>query len=159
MIYETSESFRGDSSKAIEFLISTLTGAGFRVESRTDSSLSMSGPGGGNRTRNPLFSACSIDFRITGGSIFAKSELASPKALFAILILAELISVMVIFLMLNNITPHAGHLPIPPAARHIIPFTPIFPLLIILPIIYFVWKTQHQKFMNTLIHNAASVSA
>jgi len=158
MIYEASEISRGDPGRAIEFLTTTLTGAGFRIDSRTNSTLVVS-RASLFAAQNQALLASKIEFTIGGGTISARSELKPPTLIFSIVIVAELISMVVLFVVLNHAVAQPGHAPIPRMLRQWLPLTPLAPLIVILPALYFSRKTMHKKTVDTLVHNAASVSA
>ena len=158
MIYETSKPFRGDSTKAIQFLAATLTGAGFRIESTTDTSLIMTRPGILN-TRNPLSAASRVEFHVSGGSILAKSELKIPSRIIRVVAATEAVFLGFMFFVLfakSRGTPHVG---LPLTARFAM-FLPPFVVVVLIPVIvYTAGRSQYRKSLDTLVHNAANMYA
>jgi len=63
-------------------LLRRLTVQGFRIESRSDSRLSLTGPGTSGKPRNPLRLISKLDVRADGGNLSATVEIAGHRGLF-----------------------------------------------------------------------------
>ncbi len=159
MTYETTEPFRGDSKRAMDFLMSTLTAAGFRIEKINDSKLSAAPPMMMSNRQNPLLGASKLEIGISGGSLWARSDLTGAKRLFQILG-GMILAMMVIgeTAIILTVSLHKYHGRTPGRLVEFIPLLALSPWPILLPLMYGLTKRNARRAIQTLLHNAAMAS-
>jgi len=156
MIYEKTESFRGEPRRAMEFIGSAMTTAGLRIESRTDSSLRVTGPrwfvSGGKG--NTLGAVTNLEVNASAGSLSARADLSIIDR--ALLLAGGFVGIFMIVLAIVAVyLPTGRSLPI----RLLMMDGPML-LAGLLPL-PFARKFALRRIcraIDTLLHNAAALS-
>jgi hypothetical protein len=157
MIYETTESFRGEPRRAMEIIGSALTTAGLRIESRTDSSLHVTGPrwfvrGGKGNT---LGAVTDLEVSVAAGSLSARADLSLVDR--ALLLAGGFVTIFLILLALLAVyIPFGRSLPI----RLLMMDGPMMLAgLLPLPLARKLAQRRIRRAIETLLHNAAAMSS
>ena len=79
MTYSLTVPFSGNPSRALDFAVSTLTGVGFRLETRESSSLELTGPGMNSTRQSPLLGATRIQFFVHHQELDVEAELGGVE--------------------------------------------------------------------------------
>ena len=79
MRYETSIGFSGDPDRALDVAVAPLTTLGFRIDARTESELSCTGPGMHSTRQSPLLGASRIHLRGAPGALSVEAELGGVE--------------------------------------------------------------------------------
>jgi hypothetical protein len=159
MTCEITEPFRGDSRRAMDFVMAALTAAGFRIEKSNDTTLSATAPMMMSTRQNPLLGASRLEIAISGGSLTARADLTGARRLFQIL------GVMMVAMMAIGETAtillvslHKYHGRTPGRLVEFIPLMALSPWPILLPLMYQFTKRNARRAVQTLLHNAAMAS-
>jgi hypothetical protein len=153
MTYETTEAYRGDPRRALDFLAGILTAYGYRIEELTDSTLrAAAATMFSNGRRYPLLGAANIEFTASGGLLRARADVTGGKKLFLAMGLGMLFPMAFlewIFL--------AGRLHDQPAGQWVavVPALVVCPWLVLLPLIYRYSQGRARRGIQLLLHNAA----
>jgi len=157
MIYESKESFRGEPRRAMEFIGSAMTTAGLRIESRTDSSMRVTGPrwfvSGGKG--NTLGAITNLEVNASAGSLSARADLGIFNRIF--LLAGGVVVIALIFLALLAVyIPIGRSLPI----RLLIMDGPMLLAgLLPLPFARKYALGRLCRAIDTLLHNAAAMAS
>jgi hypothetical protein len=159
MTCELTETFRGDSKRAMDFMASTLTAVGFRIEKIDESTLSAKGPMMMSNKQNPLLGASKLEIGVSGGSLWARADLRGGKRLFQILGVMILVMASLgegAIYVTTAFGHHHGRVPV--WMMDIIPLLALSPWPILLPLMYHMTKRNARRAVQTLLHNAAMAS-
>jgi hypothetical protein len=79
MDYTTSAPFDGDTAKAFDLAVSSLTSLGFEIKVKTDTTLVMTGPGMHNTRQSALFGATRIEVRHDAHQLVVNADLSGAE--------------------------------------------------------------------------------
>ncbi len=149
MNYQKSEPLNGDGKRALDFVATALSAAGFRIDQRTDHTLQASGPGMYNTKQSPLLAIGRLELSLRGGQLIAEAELSGASRMFRILggviALLAVVGCVVMFVAL----PARERSP-----AHFAPFLALAPWAILLPAMSRWSKERGRRAVDNLLHNA-----
>jgi len=154
MTYENTINFSGDSRRAMQVAIDALIANGFRTGSKTESSLSCTGPGMNSTSQNPLRGISNAQITVSGNTISIRAELGSVKFMITFLI-ALMVSMSLLFLMVFGMTPlHSKTTPTRMPAF----LLPSAVGLVLVPFLGIMMKRRTTRAVDALLHNMAALS-
>src|SRR4051812_4941775 len=153
MTYEKSIPFNGNPSKAIEFALTTLTGVGFRIDSRSSSAVDLTGPGMNSSHGNPLSGASRLRLELAGSNVSARAELGAGDRLMRmvmwLLVFLETGAVISILVFVpGKLTPR----------KFGISLLPVLPWVVLLPLIWNLTRRRTIRGIDALLNNMAEMA-
>jgi hypothetical protein len=151
-LYEKTQPVAGDVRRAMEFVVSTLSAAGFRMEGSVDSTLRATAPRMYNTGQNSLLAASKIEVRATGGALSARAELKGATWLLGILA-GVLVGLAVVETSLSLWLPGFRKYSVP--VRLLMMDGPLLPWVVIFPLMSRWMRGRGRKAVDALLANAA----
>jgi hypothetical protein len=149
MTHEASVTYNGDSRRVMQLAAESLTAAGMRIDSKTDSTLEFSGPGLNSTNENPLLGISRARLSATGSTISIRADLGAVQRLFRILlymiVALDVVACVVLFLVLR------GKMATPLVLT--IAIAPVAPWIVLLPLMSGWMKRRTMRAIETLLNN------
>ena len=137
----------------MQVAIDALVANGFRIGSKTDSTLSCTGPGMNSTSQNPLRGISNAQITVSGSTISIRAELGSVK--FMIVFLIALFTGMSLFFLVIFGVMHV-HTRQP---SQVPPFLlPTILGIVLVPFLGVVTKRRTTRAIDALLHNMATLA-
>jgi hypothetical protein len=153
--YETQARLQGDPHRALEFAATSLTGAGYRIDTRTDSAMILTGPTMLSSNQAPIAGAGHLELQAAGRILRAKADLAGVR--FLMRLLGTIIAIVAVIAVITSLF-------IPAPAGHgrwfmtLIMVAPLCPWPILIPILSSIFHRRTRRAVDALVNNAAKMT-
>lgn len=152
--------FNGDSAKAFDLAIATLTPIGFRLEEKTPSSLRFSGPGMLSSRQSPLLGASSIQLVAGTNELVLTADLAGLRPLSRFIVLFPL--TLCLFLLLLAVAMSAIFFPERLGLTVVLASLPLgvnaLMWLVLGPVLIRFFTRRTHRALDVFLHNLAVVA-
>jgi hypothetical protein len=152
MDYEASQAFHGDARKALDVAASVFAGAGFRIDSRTPSSLLASRTALAGSKQDPLCGASRAEVHATGSAISLKADLGEVRKLMKFLTILIGTMAVTLAVILGILVFHRGQ---PPGV--LFSLLAFAPWVVLLPVMNKLFKSRTRRALDTLLHNTIAL--
>jgi hypothetical protein len=152
MDYECSQTFSGDPAKALDTAATVLAGSGFRIESRTSSSLSVSGPGMLSSKQHPLCGVSSAQFNAAGNSLSVRADLGGVRKMMTFITVMIGTMAVVLASVLFILVFYRGQ-----PAGVLLSLLAFAPWVVLLPVMTRLFTSRTRRALDTLLHNMATL--
>ena len=160
MDYEKTIPFNGDPSRAIDLAVQAFTVNGFRITSKTGSSIEAEGPGMLNTREQPLRAASRVSLAFTGSTASVRADFGALRKLLRImsLILVALAVFLEILFFAIGPSMRWDH-PVAHPRRFLalMSLAPLAPWPILVSVIWTLMRKRVRRELDTLLHNMTMV--
>jgi hypothetical protein len=155
---ESSQLFSGNAGKAMDLAVQILASSGFRIISRSGSSLEVEGPGVVCNRQRSISAVSRAWLRITRGSITLSADFKSLHKLsttLAALLIGLCLLLLIIFNALLPIMHWSRPVTHPRLLINLICIAPFVPWIFLMPTIMRVTRRRMVRELDTFLHNVA----
>jgi hypothetical protein len=162
MDYEISQPFNGNREKALDHATRMFTDNGFRIVSKTASSLEVQSPGMSSTKQNAILGISRAVVEVSGQTVSLRADFGSARRMirivaFAISGLAVFFAVLFPLLATHMKTRHGA--PMGPSRIGPLSVLPLAPWPILLPLIAAGHRRRIRRELETLVHNMVMVGS
>ena len=148
MDYTKSEKVEGESIKIIKSCMTTLAATGFNIDNKTDNSLECSANMIYNTKQNPLLGSSKIYINHFDNNLTLKADFGNVRKLLKFLSIFLFFLATGLYLLFKYALPHNED-----ADLSIIIISSIGPWIILIPLMYFIFKSRLTKALDSLLNN------
>jgi hypothetical protein len=161
MDYEKTDTFTGDPHKAMDLAVTVFTDNGFRIESKSDSTLEVIGPGWQDSKQATIRGVSRASVRITPSQIALSADFGGVRKLIRgvqILIVSLGIFFVILFYILAPHMTQRGKVHLSRGAISLLPLGSLAPWPIILPFMARAFRKRVTRELDTLVHNMSVIA-